>query len=86
MSETKSVDLDFVFIDSNGDPFRVRKFGGDYWVFYKHPDKRLVTLRKVESCTILWHLEEACIDWKFHKIYEFGMPFTEDGWPNRKGG
>ncbi len=81
MSEGELVPLDFVYLDSNGDPFRVRKFGGDYWIFYKHPDKKWVTLRKVESESILWHLELACVDWKFHEVYEFGLPFTPAGWP-----
>ena len=81
-NETAIADLDFVFIDSNGDPFRVRKFGGEYWIYYKHPDKRWVTLRKVESCPELWHLQNACIDWKFHEVYEFGILFSCDGWPS----
>jgi hypothetical protein len=81
-NETTMVDLDFVFLDSNGDPFRVRKVSGEYWILYKHPDKRWVTLRKVESFPVLWHLQNACIDWKFHNVYEFGIPFNGDGWPS----
>jgi len=81
-SETITVDLDFVFLDSNGEPFRVRKFDGDYWICRKHPDKKWVTLRKVESFSELWHQQIACIEWKFHELYEFGIPFNGDGWPS----
>lgn len=74
-------DLDFVFIDSNGDPFRLRKTGGHYWIHYKHTDKRWVTLRRVQTQSELWNLETACIDWKFHEVYEFGIQFKREGWP-----
>lgn len=81
-NETMAIDLDFVFLDSNGDPFRVRKFGGEYWICRKHLAKKWVTLRKVESFPELWHLQNACIDWTFHELYEFGIPFNGDGWPS----
>ena len=40
---------DYVFIDTANRPFHVRPWGddGDWWMFYWHPDRRWVSLRKV---------------------------------------
>lgn len=80
------VDLDFVFLDSNGDPIRVRKFGGDYWLHYRTAGMTWATLRKVESCSVLWYCEQACIPWEHADIYAYGIPFRRDGkgWPSHR--
>jgi hypothetical protein len=74
-------DLDFVYLDSNGKPHRVRKIDGEYWICWLHPDKFWVTLRKVETSPELWHMQHDCVDWKHHELYEFGIPFHASGWP-----
>ncbi len=84
MSSTASdMDVDFVFIDINNNPCRVRKFGDHYWVFRKTAANTWVTLRKIDSVTELWNYEAACIEWRFSSLYEFGIPFTREGWPSR---
>jgi len=82
-AKTTDVDLDFVFIDINNNPCRVRKFGGDYWVFRKTSADKWVTLRKIESSHALWHCECECIPWRHAELYAFGIPFTREGWPSR---
>ena len=81
---TTETPLDFVFIDSTGAPCRVRMLGGDYWIYYRHPDKKWVTSRKVSSQTELWWMEQAAVDWEYHTAYEYGVPFTEHGWPQKQ--
>lgn len=81
---TTEAPLDFVFLDSNSEPCRVRLFGGQYWIFYRHPDRKWVTLRQVSSQSELWHMEQAAIGWECHKAYEYGVPFTEQGWPQNQ--
>lgn len=78
---SNACDLDFVFLDSEGKAFRVRKTGGHYWIHYKHTDNRWVTLSRIKTQSELWKLETACIDWKYHEVYEFGIPFKREGWP-----
>ena len=79
-----ATDLDFVFIDNDSKPFRVRKMDGEYWLCFLHPDKHWVARRKIESSPELWHMQNACIDWEHHKLYEFGISFQPDGkgWPS----
>lgn len=74
--------LDFVVI-WGGEPFRITKLVGEYWMCYMHPDKRWVTLRKINSAFEMARLVEACIEWKHRELYEFGLPFSTIGWPNR---
>lgn len=74
--------LDFVFLDHKSAPYRVRKVDGEYWVFWMHVDKQWVSLRKVESSPELWHMQNACLDWQHHELYEFGIPFSAEGWPS----
>jgi len=35
-----------VFLDKLSRPYLVKKWGGSHWLFYWHPDKRWVSLRK----------------------------------------
>lgn len=40
---------DFVFLDDQGKEFLVKLWGGEPWIFYRHPDGQWVSLRKVGS-------------------------------------
>ena len=84
MSDEKSkidiVPLDFIFLDERNNPYRLRMIGEEYWICYLHPDKRWVTLRTVKDSMELWRIQNACIDWKHHKLYEHGLPFDPAGW------
>jgi hypothetical protein len=87
MMEKQKVDdcnLDFVFTDSKGDPYRVRKMDGEYWICWMHPDKQWVSLRKVTGWPELWHMQNACINWVHHEQYALGIPFdpSGEGWPS----
>ena len=43
------MEIDFVFIDQQSRPFRVKTLGADYssWLFYWHPDQKWVSVRKL---------------------------------------
>ena len=74
--------LDFVFISPVcGKPYRVRWMDEDYWICWMHPDKNWVTLRKVEGSPELWHMQNACVDFKHRSHYELGIQF-EGIWPS----
>lgn len=43
----------FVFLDDNGNPFFIRMWSGEPWLFYWHTDKKWVSLR-LSNQTEIW--------------------------------
>lgn len=65
---------DFVFLDDNHRPFRVRQFGEELWLHYWHPDKRWVTLRPLRTFEGP-ELKDRALPEDQAKLYEAGLPF-----------
>ena len=83
-AENKIVEikLDFVFIQ-DGSPYRLREHEeGVYWLHILHVSKQWVSTRKVKSSPELWAMQNACLPWSQHHLYEFGVPFMKEGWPS----
>lgn len=47
----------FVFLDAANRPYLCRMFGGEPWLFYWHPNKIFVSLRKINQSEI-WRLPQ----------------------------
>lgn len=58
----------FVFIDDYSKPFFIRMWSGVPWLFYWHPDKKWVSLRKV-SQTEIWQFHEKVLSEEMAEIY-----------------
>ena len=49
------METDFVFIDSDKVPFRIKTWGNDLWLFKWGPDKNWVSVRKVNETEIQFY-------------------------------
>jgi hypothetical protein len=75
-------ELDFVWINkSAGSAIRVKRLSGEYWALWLHPDKWWVTATKLRDASELQGMCRMAIDPKYMKLYEFGVEFSENGWP-----
>jgi hypothetical protein len=61
---------DFVFIDDKNDPYYVRMWGtpARAWLFYWHPDKKWVSLRKLGQMEI-WQMAAKALRPEQAKLY-----------------
>ncbi len=59
---------DFVFIDDKSQPYYVRMWGNDPWLFYWHPDKKWVSLRKLGQVEI-WQMAARALPTEQAKLY-----------------
>lgn len=48
----------FVFLDDNGKPFWCRLWEGEAWMFYWHPDKRWVSIKRCIKLMFGWLIKK----------------------------
>ncbi len=65
---------DFVFLDHAHRPYRVRKTGGEHWLYYWSKSKQWVSLRKCTDDEALQYIDGA-LKPGLAKYYEAGVPF-----------
>jgi hypothetical protein len=51
----RTMETDFVFLDSDKVPFRIKTWGGEEWLFRWGPDQNWVSMRKVSDAEIRFY-------------------------------
>jgi hypothetical protein len=81
-ADYQDLGIDFVFLDDEDKPHRVRKHGDELWL-HRMLHGSWVTTRKIRSSPELWLMIEKCIDWVNREYYQLGVPFDPAKWPKQ---
>lgn len=73
------INLDFIVLTSNGTPNRIRQIDDKCWICVIDSGE-WIHLKEITHAPEVWHLQNECIDWKYHELYEFGIPFDPELW------